>query len=250
MNDSLLARAWVALAIAGASAAVRAQADPAPAPPAAQPPATPEPAPQEPASVVLTDPEALPGLDDLLGLGGEGNGNRPAGPAPPVDPARAALDRELAGQQAAEAFERAVAMMGEVADRLQVARDTGLSTQRLQEQIIRDLDVLIAQAEQNQQQQQGSAQSSSSDQQQQQQPTQQQGQSQQVGPGDNRNEAMPPGRREGALRPEENPELASWGTLPERVREALFQGAADRFSAVYRSMTEAYYKRLAEEAER
>ena len=36
--------------------------------------------------------------------------------------------------------------------------------------------------------------------------------------------------------------------MPERVRAALMQGSTDRFSTLYESMTESYYRRLAEEA--
>ena len=40
-----------------------------------------------------------------------------------------------------------------------------------------------------------------------------------------------------------------WGNLPPRLREQLIQGMGERFSLIYRSLTEAYYRRLAEEAE-
>ncbi len=188
---------------------------------------------------------ALPGLDELLGIDGPTSDGARALP----DPAERDLDRELSGEQVAEAFTRAVMLMGETADRLQIARDTSLTTQRMQEQIIRDLDTLIAQAEQNQQQQQQQGASTSSQPNSQQQPNQPQP-GQQPGQGDNRGEVSPPAQQAADLRPEENPDLASWGNLPERVRDALFQGAADQFSAVYRGMTEAYYRRLAEEAEK
>ena len=41
---------------------------------------------------------------------------------------------------------------------------------------------------------------------------------------------------------------ARWGNLPARLREALLQGSSDSYSSLYKSMTESYYKRLAEEA--
>ena len=70
---------------------------------------------------------------------------------------------------------------------------------------------------------------------------------QQAANGDNRSENTPPGLRTGALRPEEAADLAAWGSLPERVRDALVQGSSDSFSAAYRRLTEAYYRMLAEE---
>ena len=39
-----------------------------------------------------------------------------------------------------------------------------------------------------------------------------------------------------------------WGQLPPRLREELSEGLGERFSPIYRLMTEAYYRRLAEEA--
>ena len=40
---------------------------------------------------------------------------------------------------------------------------------------------------------------------------------------------------------------ANWGNLPPRVRDELLEGVSEKFSPVYREMTESYYKRLAEE---
>ena len=43
---------------------------------------------------------------------------------------------------------------------------------------------------------------------------------------------------------------AQWGALPERIRDRLIEGSSDVFSATYRALTEAYYKRIAEEGNR
>lgn len=120
----------------------------------------------------------------------------------------------------------------------------------MQEDAIRKLDKLIADAERRSEQG-GSSQSSSSQQQQQQQQASQpdQRQAQQAGDRENRGEAEPPGGQSGALRPEQLADLAAWGALPERFREALVQGSSDKFSATYRRLTESYYKMLAEERE-
>ncbi|NCF38744.1 MAG: hypothetical protein GWP75_01340, partial [Planctomycetia bacterium] len=41
-----------------------------------------------------------------------------------------------------------------------------------------------------------------------------------------------------------------WGSLPPRVRDLITQGMRDQMSQLYRSLTEAYYRRMAEEADR
>jgi transcription initiation factor TFIID subunit TAF12 len=124
-----------------------------------------------------------------------------------------------------------------------------LVTQRLQEDVIKRLDILIEAAKQQQQQRSRSRSSSSSSQQHQQQ-QQQRSQANRAGDGQNRGEVNPPSRQDGALRPPSAALNATWGALPERVREALRQGQSSGFSSIYRSLTEAYYRRLAEEAGR
>lgn len=207
--------------------------EPADAPPA-EPPAEPEPEPT---------PPALPGLDELLGTGGRGGTD---------DPSQTELDRRLSGQDLSDAFKEAVQLMGQAATRLKAAEDperAGLGTQRVQEDAVRKLDQLIAQIEQNARQRSRSSSSSSSRQSQQQsQPQQQQRSAQrQDNQGENNSENQPPARRDGPLRPELDSARASWGALPERVRDMLLQGSTDRFSSMYEKMTEEYYRRLAEE---
>ncbi|MEZ6241947.1 MAG: hypothetical protein R3B57_02795 [Phycisphaerales bacterium] len=187
----------------------------------------------------------LESLDELLGLAPPGTGSDEGAHVLP-DPLRAELDRELSQQEAAQAFEQAATLMGETAMRLADAGDTGLATQRLQEDIIRKLDAVIEAAQRNQQQQNSS--SSSQQQQNQQQPSQPQEQQQAQNPqGDNRDENMPPSRRDGPLRPEIESARAAWGALPQRVRDSLMQGLSDRYSSLYERLTETYYRRLAED---
>jgi hypothetical protein len=222
-------RAWIAtLAVAaGAAAALAQQEAPAPREPA-----------EEPAA------QELPSLDDLLGIETEGKPDE-------GDPAQdAALERALSDEEVADAFRQAVTEMGDVANLLE-AGQPGARAQRLQEDIILKLEMLIDQA----QRQQSSSSSSSSQQQQQQQqqsPTRNQQraqqQQQQASQGDNQGESLPPGGREGELGELIQASSASWGALPERVREALLQGTGDRFSSLYESLTEAYFRRLAEES--
>lgn len=185
----------------------------------------------------------MPSLDELLGL--------PRGEETVVDdPTKTDLDRLLSGAEIGNAFNQAVTLMGDVAKRMQDAGDAGLTTQRMQQTILRRLDQLISSLEQQQQQQQ--QQSSSSQQQQSQStqrvPSQQQAEENQEQKGDNTGQTNLPDRRDGALRPALDAARASWGNLPERVREMLVQGSADRFSSMYDAMTQSYYRKLAEEA--
>jgi hypothetical protein len=197
-------------------------------------------------------PKPPPSLDELLGI----TPAKPASPAPAkpaVDPSKAELERKLTPREAADQFKRAVELMDETAQRLQAGKDTGLATQRIQEDILRRLDMVIHSAEQQQQQNQ---QRQQRQQKQQQDPNQSNQQQQQQGP---RQEAssnpapdtiQPPARRDGPLSPDLAARGAAWGALPERLREALLQGNADKYSALYQKWTEAYYKKLAEEGNR
>ncbi len=198
------------------------------------------------AQEAVQDGERLESLDELLGLEQAGQGGDAPSELP--DAAQAELERELTQQEAAQAFEQAAALMGESASRLGELSDTGLATQRLQEDILRKLDQVIEAAKNNQQQSQSSSSSSSQQQQQPNQPQQQQQQQQgEASDGDNTEESTPPGRQDGQLNPEIDSARAAWGALPERVRDALYQGRSDRYSSLYERLTEAYYRRLAEE---
>lgn len=208
---------------------------------------------QEEAPEEETPPAPLPDLDELLGLEEEeeAESEEEAPPAPPTDQERE-LQRRLTAQEAEDAFEEAVRQMGEVAETLRVARDPGVRTQRVQEDILKKLDMLIEQAEQNQSQSQSQqSQSQPRPQQRQQQQQQQQGQQSQSSntQGDNRQEMLPPGGQEAPLRDLLDAAQAAWGSLPPRVRDVLLQGSSDRFSSMYESLTEEYYRRLAEEGE-
>ncbi len=219
---------------------------------------------------VTKPPAREPTLDELLGI-------KPAAPAKPeaqpgaepaadgakpsADPSRAALDRDLSDEEVDEAFAQAVALMGQTAARLggpktdgKATRDAGLETQRLQEEILRKLDALIDAAEKNAQQSQSKSKQKSQQQQQQdqqrqgqqssqaqaQQQGQRQGQQSGTEAGGVPGQAAQPGTALGGS-------AASWGNLPQHVRDALTEGTSDRFSSMYRVMTEEYYKRLAED---
>lgn len=235
----MIRRVLVCSAIALWSAGLRA----APEPPPKEPPAQPAPA------------NPLPDLDDLLNIPREARpAPKPSDPAAPgapadADPMKAELDRRLSGRQVEENFLQAVTMMGDAARRLGGAGDAGLTTQRVQDEIVRRLDQVIEAARANQQQQSKSKSSSSSQQQQQQQPMPQQQARQQNQPGkdDNQGEVNPPAPQSGKVKELIESSAASWGALPQRVRDALLQGSGDRFSSLYQALTEEYYRRLAEE---
>lgn len=190
--------------------------------------------------------DPLPSLDELLGTEGDGSGFGGTDIVLP-DGQEGELDQLLSGREIVDEFRAAVDLMGRSARRIGAAHDTSISTQRMQEDALRKLDKLIADAEKRAQQGGNSSSSSANNQQpqQSQQPNQQS--NPQAGKGDNHGEATPPGLQTGALRPEDVADLAAWGALPARLRDALVQGSTDRFSATYRKLTEAYYRMLAEE---
>lgn len=185
-------------------------------------------------------PSSPPSLDDLLGLEEE---------APPAeDPNQRSLERRLSAQEAGEQFQQAVGLMGDAAARL-ANSDTGLQTQRIQEEILRRLDQVIEAARQNQGGG-GSSSSSSSSQRNQQQPDQSTQSRQSGQPGsDGESEHTGPELTGVEMNPGVAPDGVTWGNLPERDREAVTQGVSDRYSALYRRLTELYYRRLAEREE-
>ncbi len=60
-------------------------------------------------------------------------------------------------------------------------------------------------------------------------------------------EGDPPPRQDGDIDTILQEGGVEWGNLPERIRQDLLQGRNDKFSSMYRRLTEEYYKRLAEE---
>lgn len=190
--------------------------------------------------------QPLPTLDELLGLE-KGSSVRDA-----ATPGQSDLERALRDEEPTDDFGRAVDLMDRVASRLEQDLDTGLPTQRMQEEAIRRLDKLIADARRQRQpqRQRQSQQPRPQDQSQSQpQPASSQTSSAQGRPGnDNQGQEMDPGdRRAGSLRQVAPGGSAAWGSLPEHIRSSLMQGFSDQFSSMYQSMTEAYYRRLAED---
>jgi colicin import membrane protein len=233
---------WHAGALVAAIAAAVAQQSQPPVPPKPEPEKQPERQPEP--------KPAQPNLDDLLGIPKDKPKDKQGKPAPDVaDPTRNALERKLNMEEAQEQFKQAVELMGETATRIKDGRDTGLATQRLQEDIIRKLDMIISTAEKQQQQQKKSKQKQQQQQQQDQNQANQQSDNRQPHGKEAAPDTIDPPSAEAAnLKPGTAARGALWGNLPERVRQALLQGHDENYSALYRKWTEAYYKKLAEEA--
>ncbi len=186
--------------------------------------------------------DPLPTLDELLGLKEQ---------SPSSDPNNDALDEILSPREAGEALGDAISLMDRVAQRIDADNDISIATQRLQEDILRKLDQVIESAQNNQQGGGGSsssAQSSSSNQQQPNQQQQQGNNQQQGSPGsESGQESMPGGSSAASPGDALAPDGVSWGALPQRVRDALSQGFSDKYSELYRTLTEEYYRALAED---
>lgn len=214
-------------------------------------------------------------LDELLDLEPAPQPARPVDDAPasdPTDSSKPAQDKpaqikppEEPGSDPAKVFDRALERMREASTRLGDEMDTGLATQRLQESAMDLMDQVIAEAMKQQQQNQ-------QDQQQQQQQSQQQAQGQQQqGSPQNAQQSQSQQTSQQASSPtqsnRDNQGQTSrgsitdaqagqlleetgnqWGNLPPRLREQLLQSMNERFSPIYQQMTEAYYKKLAQEA--
>jgi hypothetical protein len=189
-------------------------------------------------------PQHEPTLDELLGLPNA----KPATPAAkpgdqPADRAKAELEQQLSPKEVSEAFEQAVTLMGQTADRLDSTHDTGLDTQRMQEDVIRKLDMLIDQAKKQQSQSKSKKPKPNQGQQQQQ---QQQQSSQQNSKTNDPKQGGGPDLQTGATHATPGG-TAVWGNLPEHVRNALVEGQTDSFSSMYKTLTQKYYERLAKE---
>ena len=223
-----------------------------------------------------------PSLDEALGLG---DGGKPSDTTTDASE----LQRSLDGAKPRDILNSAIDDMKHSAQLLE-ANDSGISTRRVQESVVRKLDELIATAQRMKQQQS------------------QQGQDSQGQSGKGKNQGKDQGAKDGkdgqdgkdgkdGKKPEpsengqprggrdgkqdqagadgkrrkdgdatsnEPPEQADptmtnaqfdearaeWGRLPPRVREAVRQGLRDPMSAAYRQLTQDYYRRLAEEPKR
>ncbi len=215
-----------------------------------------------------------PTLDELLDLAPPTAGSHDdTTVSPTTDPA---IDpdalRRLEGHNPIDTFDQAVDAMADAADRLGDKLDPGLPTQRQQEKVLASLDHVIAAAKQNGSSFGGSAGSggssadgskpasggsSSSGTAGQSPPgSGQSAASQSAGAGSGGSTAAtggstPPSRAGGAdsATGPMRESRTEWGNLPPRLRDQLQQGLDEHFSAIYRALTEQYYRRLAEDHE-
>ncbi len=201
------------------------------------------------------DGNDLPSLDELLGIDthNSDSDNNDAKDSQTDMTGRTRthtqeLDRLLSGKEIVDAFTEAIDLMDRSARRLGDGRDPGIATQRMQQRVLDQLDRLIADAQNRSNQQNSSSSSSQSKAQNQstRQPSQQ-SKSQHAGNKENNGQVNPPASSKASLKAAQAADLATWGRLPARLREALLQGSGDTFSATYKALTEAYYKKLAEE---
>lgn len=249
--------------------------------------ATPPPA-DKPSQAPPAKPEGKT-LDELLGIppqagkraGGAGSeggaGDKSAdgpdgGPTPDdgLGEAKGRLERGLSEAEVDSLLRQALAGMESSVARLAKQTDSGLGTQRVQEDVVAKLDQLIEEAKRRSKQgQKGSKSSSSSSSSSSSQSKQSAGdkpgdpQQGKVGDsksrGDGQRKTSAHGAKEGDGPPPIDPEKdqaaldetqAEWGALPERVRDLIRQGARDRVASIYQRLTQEYYRRMAEEASR
>jgi len=216
--------------------------------------ATPQAAKDKAADKAPADNDAS--LDDLLKLT---DPKKPDDKTKPVLPEVAAPS--LTGNESVDMLLKVISEMDQVAQRLRVRQDPGLDTQRIQESILKRLDEAIASAQkQKQEQQQQQNQPGSSQQKQetgspqnqqkpgQQKPDQKPGDKQEQ-KGDNKGQEQNNPQNADANTPNGPIEESriEWGRLPARIRGELDQGLGEKFSPIYKKLTEAYYRRLAEE---
>jgi len=194
---------------------------------------------------------APPSLDDLLDIDDD---EQPGAAAATDQSEREALQRALDEAAISDVFEGALEQMALSAKLLDELFDPGLETQRVQEEIIARLSELIERAPNQSQQSSGNSSSSSSSQQPGAQPlsrapnqANRQNPGEQRGPADNTREGDPPPPQDASLNIVLDETRREWGSLPERIRDMMLQGQSGFKSSLYRTLTEEYYKRLAEE---
>ncbi len=201
---------------------------------------------QDPAAPTETQQEKQtpPSLDELLGLDDvQDNAAEQAARQNQEE-----LERRLSDVELGDVFDVALAKMEISADLLDGELDSGLGTQRVQQDILARLDELIDIAKQMSQQQMSSSSGGSGQSKPKPGAGQQQGggQRSQSGNQDGQSVDLPPGQ-EGDINTIIEETGSEWGHLPERLREMLEQAQKSHSSALYRELTEQYYKRLAEE---
>ncbi|MCE9589993.1 MAG: hypothetical protein K8S99_05660 [Planctomycetes bacterium] len=219
---------------------------------------------------------AEPSLDELLNITPSKPATQPAeqpeSREPAVEPREAPgapltreVERILSGKEAGDLFDEALTEMKDASERLGAELDAGTDTQRLQQSVLAKLDRVIAAAD-AQQSQSSSSSSSSGKPREQDRGGQPQGGPPKSGGGGSGGGASGGADQQGGGKSNTggnraptgdrttqgadkaiNEQRSEWGNLPARLRDQLLEGQNERFSPIYRELTEQYYKRLAEE---
>jgi len=235
-------------------------------PPASTPPAspsTPAPLAPPPAQEGSQGTRAPKSLDELLGVPSAGSGD-PSGESAAEREQERRLEKALSEASLGDLVERAVEGMRSATSRLAEARDPGIGTQRIQEDVVRTLERLLQEAERQSQSKSKSSSSRRSASRQNpsgdpSEPSGRQGAARQdrsrdsdgerrAGDNEGQTESDRPLEQGPADGVELDESRIEWGRLPERVRELVLQGRRDRVSTIYERLTREYYRRLAEEA--
>jgi hypothetical protein len=211
-------------------------------------------APDEALDEAPAEADALPSLDELLGLDEDESEASAAEQA--QQEADEELQRRLQEVELGDIFSQALEKMALTVHLLEVDYESGLATQRAQQDVLEKLDQLIDRARELSQRHSESCSGCSEcsggkpsggkkpgDKPGSQQP----GSQRSEGPSSDSQATDPPPGREGDINTILEETGTEWGHLPNRVREMLKQGRGDYKSPLYRQLTEEYYKRLAEE---
>lgn len=132
--------------------------------------------------------------------------------------------------------------------------NAGIMTQRYQEAALAKLDAMIEEAKHNHQRRNAAGESGSTKKRQDgsaaNAPRQDAGRGQAPGQQDSRGDFSPGQMREASgTIPTDDRKADQWGNLPPRLRTELIQASRERFSALYRTLTEDFYRNLAERDE-
>lgn len=197
----------------------------------------------------------LDGLDNGLLEGLESPLAKPKPADKPADPDADVLDQLGRGTDVGEESTDPFMMIGRqmrMAERLIGSRDASSTTQRIQRQIVEDIERLIEQMNQ-----QAAEQQNASSQLQAGRPDEQPEPGSKAGSGEHPGTSKPSQESETQVRQREasDARLASmmetlqqvWGHLPPRVREQMQSGMAEEFLPQYERLIEHYYQRLAEQ---
>lgn len=197
----------------------------------------------------------LDGLDDGLLQGLESPKTKPKPGDPAADPDMDSLGTRGWGTDVGEESEDPLMMIGRqmrIAQRLIGGRDASATTQRIQRQIVEDIERLIEQLNQQAAQQQ-----SASSQLQASRPDESPDPDSMAGSGEHPGTSAPAQESDTQVRKPvaSDARLASmmetlqqvWGHLPPRIREQMQSGMAEEFLPQYERLIEHYYQRLAEQ---